>query len=72
MDLFLKIPVLQANFCWLGDLEKIICPGKESVSGTIQGVYVYLMSGIAAIPPSPPPPAHNVALCPHPNCPVMC
>ena len=48
MDLFLKIPVLQANFCWLGDLEKIICPGKESVSGTIQGVYVYLMSGIAA------------------------
>ena len=49
MDLFLKIPVLQANFCWLGDLEKIICPGKESVSGTIQGVYVYLMSGIAAV-----------------------
>ena len=47
--LFLKIPVLQAHFCWLGDLEKIICPGKESVSGTIQGVYVYLMSGIAAV-----------------------
>ena len=21
MDLFLKIAVLQANFCWLGDLE---------------------------------------------------
>ena len=51
--LFLKIPVLQAHFCWLGDLEKIICPWKESVSGTIQGVYVYLMSGIAAIPPPP-------------------
>ena len=47
--LLLKIPVLQAHFCWLGDLEKIICPGKESVSGTIQGVYVYLMSGIAAV-----------------------
>ena len=73
--LFLKIPVLQAHFCWLGDLEKIICPGKESVSGTIQGVYVYLMSGIAAIIaaiPPPPPPAHNFALRPHPNCPVMC
>ena len=26
MDLFLKISVLQANFCLLGDLEKIICP----------------------------------------------
>ena len=23
MDLFLKISVLEANFCWLGDLEKI-------------------------------------------------
>ena len=22
MDLFLKISVLQANFCWLGDLKK--------------------------------------------------
>ena len=26
MDLFLKISVLQANFCWLGDLGKMICP----------------------------------------------
>ena len=33
MDLFLKISVLQANFYWLGDLEKIICPWKESVAG---------------------------------------
>ena len=37
MELFLKISVLssvlQANFCWLGDLEKIICPWKESVAG---------------------------------------
>ena len=24
MNLFLKIFVLQANFCWLGDFEKII------------------------------------------------
>ena len=34
MDLFLKISVLQANFCWLGDLERVICPGKESVAGS--------------------------------------
>ena len=33
MDLFLKICVLQANFCWLGDLEKIVCLWKESVAG---------------------------------------
>ena len=26
MDLFLKISVLQAHFCWLGDVEVIICP----------------------------------------------
>ena len=32
MDLFLKISVLQANFCWLGDVEEIICPWKESVA----------------------------------------
>ena len=24
MDLFLKISVLQANFCWVEDLEKIM------------------------------------------------
>ena len=33
MDLFLKIFVLQANFCWLGDLGNIIYPLKESVAG---------------------------------------
>ena len=40
MDLFHKISVLQADFWWLGDLEEIICPWKESVAGekTIQGV----------------------------------
>ena len=32
-DLFLKITVLQANICWQGDLDKIICPLKESVAG---------------------------------------
>ena len=40
MDLFPKISVLQAKFSWLGNLEKLICPWKESVAGqyTIQGV----------------------------------
>ena len=33
MDLFLKISVLQANVCWLGDVEKIICPWKGIVVG---------------------------------------
>ena len=31
MDLFLKISALQAIFCWLGDLEKMMCPCEESV-----------------------------------------
>ena len=30
-DLFLKISVLQANFCWLGDVEEIICPVREGI-----------------------------------------
>ena len=33
MDLLLKISVLQAIFCWLGDLEKLIYPWKERVEG---------------------------------------
>ena len=33
MDLFLKISVLRANFCWLEDLEEIICSGTESFAG---------------------------------------
>ena len=32
MDLFLKISVLQATFCWLGDLEEIVCPWKENLA----------------------------------------
>ena len=32
MNLFLKIFILQANFCWLGDLEKNI-----SLEGMLQG-----------------------------------
>ena len=31
MDLLLKISVLQANFCWLGDVEEIICPVRGDV-----------------------------------------
>ena len=40
MNLFLKISVLQRNFCWLGDVEEMICPWKENVASkkTIQGV----------------------------------
>ena len=40
MDLFPKISVLQANFCWLGDLDKIICPWKESDAGKLEIVGV--------------------------------
>ena len=35
MDLFLKIPVLQAHFCWLGDVEEIIVPGRKVLLGKI-------------------------------------
>ena len=46
MDLFLKISVLQAHFCWLGDLEeKIILGRKEKI---IQGVRGDLKTRIAA------------------------
>ena len=40
MDLFLKISVLQAKFCWLGAVEETIFPSKASAAGknTIQGV----------------------------------
>ena len=33
MDLFLKISVLQAQFCWLGDVEEIIVLGKKVLLG---------------------------------------
>ena len=33
MDLFHKISVLLAIFCWLGNVEIMICPRKESVAG---------------------------------------
>ena len=35
MDLFLKRSVLQANFCWVGDVKEMICPCEETVSGKI-------------------------------------
>ena len=35
MDLFLKISVLQAHFCWLGDVEEIIVPGRKVLLGKI-------------------------------------
>ena len=33
MDLFLKISVLQAHFCWLGDVEEIIALGRKVLLG---------------------------------------
>ena len=40
MDLFLKIPVLQENFSWFGDVEERIClwKGSVAVKKRIQGV----------------------------------
>ena len=29
MYLFLKRSVLQANFCWVGDVEEMICPWED-------------------------------------------
>ena len=50
MDLFLKISVLYANFCWLGDVEEIIVLGRKVLLGKkiIQGVRGDLKSRIAA------------------------
>ena len=36
MDLFLKISLLQAIVCSLGEVKKVICPWKESVAGKRQ------------------------------------
>ena len=33
MDLFLKISVLHANFCWLGDVKEIIVLGRKVLLG---------------------------------------
>ena len=50
MDLFLKISVLQAHFCWLGDVEEIIVLGRKVSAGKkiIQGIRGDLKSRIAA------------------------
>ena len=40
MDLFPKISVVQANFCWLGGVEEITCPWMESVAGKKIGLDV--------------------------------
>ena len=43
--------ISSANFCWLGDVEEIICPWKESVAGKKDKSVSEgdLMSRIAAI-----------------------
>ena len=33
MDLFLKISVLEAHFCWLGDVEEIVVFGRKVMLG---------------------------------------
>ena len=33
MDLFLEISVLQAHFCWLGDVKEIIVLGRKVLLG---------------------------------------
>ena len=33
MDLFLKISVLQAHFCWLGDVKEIIVLERKVLLG---------------------------------------
>ena len=40
MELLLKISVLLAIFCWLGDVEVMTCPWKETIPGkkNIRGV----------------------------------
>ena len=56
MDLFLKISVLQANFCWLGDLRKIICPWMNVSIEGVWGDLTFWIAGICQITFSPPPP----------------
>ena len=76
MDLLLNISVLLAIFCWLGDVEVMKCPWKETVLGknTIRGVWGYLTSRIAAMltETSPPPPPMTGWIAPvrHSHCPT--
>ena len=65
-DLFLKISVLQANFCWLGDVEEIICP----VRGDLMFRIVTMYYG-SETPPHPHCWRVNFDLWPHQNWPVM-
>ena len=58
MDLFHKISVLLAIFCWLGDVEVMICPWKESVVRN-------LMSEIAAMCCQKPLPHSPLPLTPY-------
>ena len=65
-DPFLQIPVLQENVCWLGDVEEMTCPWKESVAGkkVIQGLdriadMFYLSETF--------PPAHTISSPPLPQ-----
>ena len=71
MDLFPKISVLQAKFCWLGNLEKLMslevkCCWAIHNSG-VTGDLVYTIACIFYLFISPPPTEGvNVSLMPHP------
>ena len=65
MDLFLKISVLHANFCWLGDVEEIIVLGRKVLLGKkiIQGVRGDLKSRIDfLLPPLSAPGSPRMAI----------
>ena len=53
MDLFLEIYVLQANFCWLGDLERITshlegkCCWEIDNAWYLRGFYVCMKGTLA-------------------------
>ena len=64
MDLFLKLSVLQANVCWLGEVEEIICRLKENVAGkkiieggVSEGICI---RNLAPLPPPPPFPTEGL------------
>ena len=56
MDLFLKISVLPAIFCWLGDVEVMLCPWKESIAGCLREFDVWNSCYELCQKPLPHPP----------------
>ena len=72
IDRFLKISVLQANFCWLGDLEEVISLWMESVAWKTLTVGVCLdlmcrISGMSFFVRNFPSPYEGVTMPPPPS-----